>query len=68
MRILSAALIAAFFAAGTVAAYAQDAAPAPKVKCGKFKTQADCAAPDCKWKADKTDATKGKCSKAKKAK
>ncbi|MGO9486658.1 MAG: hypothetical protein ACLPX9_19130, partial [Rhodomicrobium sp.] len=72
MRILSAAIIAAFFAAGSVAAYAQDAAPAPaakaapKVKC-KGKAEADCKAPDCTWTAG-TGSAAGKCTKAKKTK
>jgi hypothetical protein len=73
MRILTAALVAAFFTAGSVAAYAQDAAPAPvktaktaKVKCSK-KAEAECVAPDCTWTAG-TGSAKGKCTKAKKAK
>jgi hypothetical protein len=70
MRILLAAVVAAFFTAGSVAAYAQDAAPAKtakaKVKCSK-KAEADCTAPDCTWTAG-TGSAKGKCTKAKKKK
>ena len=73
MRILLAAIVAAFFTAGSVAAYAQDAAPAApvktakaKVKCSK-KAEADCTAPDCTWTAG-TGSAKGKCTKAKKKK
>jgi hypothetical protein len=71
MRILSAAIFVAFFAAGSVAAYAQDAAPAApaktaKVKCKKL-AEADCKAPDCTWTAG-TGSAKGKCTKAKKSK
>ncbi len=71
MRILSAAVIAAFFTAGSVAAYAQTPTPAApaktapaKVKCSK-RAEADCTAPDCKWTPG-TGSAKGKCSKAKK--
>jgi hypothetical protein len=72
MRIFSAALVAAFFAAGTVAAYAETA-PAPakaaapaKVKCKKL-AEAACVAPDCTWTPG-VGSAKGKCTKAKKAK
>jgi hypothetical protein len=66
MRILLAAIVAAFFTAGSVAAYAQDAAPAKtaKVKCSK-KAEAECTAPDCTWTPG-TGSAKGKCTKAKK--
>lgn len=68
MRILSAAIIAALFASGSIAAYAQEAAPAAKAapaksKC-KGKAEAECVAPDCKWTAG-TGTAKGKCTKAK---
>jgi hypothetical protein len=69
MRILVAAIVAAFFAAGSVAAYAQDAEPAPapmakpvKVNCKKLDEEACTATPACTWTA------KGKCIKAKKKK
>jgi len=72
MRTLSAALIAAFFTAGSLAAYAQTPAPsapaktAPaKVKC-RARAEADCTAPDCKWTPPTGSQTAGKCSKAKK--
>ncbi len=69
MRILSAAIMAAFFTAGSVAAHAQDAEPAPapmakpaKVSCKKLDKEACTATAACKWTA------KGKCVKAKKKK
>jgi len=69
MRILSAAVIAAFFTAGSLAAYAQTPAPAAppktaKVKCSK-RAEAECTAPDCTWTPGKGTAA-GKCSKTKK--
>jgi hypothetical protein len=73
MRILSAAMIAAFFTAGSLAAYAQTAAPAtpaaPAAKKAKCKglTEANCKAPDCTWVAPTGTQTKGKCKKAKAA-
>jgi hypothetical protein len=71
MRILLAAIVAAFFTAGSVAAYAQDAAPAApaktaKVKCSK-KAEAECTAPDCTWTPG-TGSAKGQCTKPKKKK
>jgi hypothetical protein len=71
MRILSAAVIAALFTAGSLTASAQDAAPAPKpakIKCSKLTTEADCKAPDCAWTAPTDPSKKGKCTKAKKTK
>ncbi len=72
MRILLAAVMAAFFTAGSLAAYAQTPAPATppaktapaKVKCKK-RAEADCTAPDCTWTAG-TGTAAGKCSRAKK--
>ena len=69
MRILSAAVIAAFFTAGSLAAYAQTPAPATppaqtapaKVKCKK-RAEADCTAPDCKWTAG-TGSAAGRCTR-----
>ncbi len=78
MRILSAAIVAAFFTAGSLAAYAQAPAEAPatapaqakpaKVKCSKKTTEADCAAPKCTWTPATDPSKPGKCSKTKKAK
>ncbi len=71
MRTLSAALIAAFFTAGSLAAYAQAPAPAApakpaKVKCSK-RAEADCtAAAGCTWTPPTGTQTAGKCSKTKK--
>ncbi|MGO8953597.1 MAG: hypothetical protein ACLPWS_06425 [Rhodomicrobium sp.] len=72
MRILLAAVIAAFFTAGSLAAYAQTTAPATpaaptagKVKCRK-RAEADCKAPDCTWTPGADASTPGKCSKSKK--
>ena len=68
MRILSAAILAAFFTAGTVSAYAQAQAPAKPAKaksCSK-RTEAECTAPDCSWTAPTGKQKTGKCSKAKK--
>jgi hypothetical protein len=72
MRILSAAIVAAFFAAGSVAAYAQDAAPAApaktaKVKCKKLDETGCKANAACTWTAG-TGTAAGKCTKAKKSK
>jgi hypothetical protein len=70
MRILSAAILAAFFTAGTVSAYAQSAAPAKpaatKVKACSKRTEAECTAPDCSWTAPTGKQKTGKCAKAKK--
>jgi hypothetical protein len=69
MRILSAAILAAFFTAGTVSAYAQGAAPAApaaKAKTCSKRTEAACTAPDCSWTAPTGKQKTGKCSKAKK--
>jgi hypothetical protein len=65
MRTFTAAVIAAFFAAGTVAAYAETAAKtAPKCK---GMVEADCKANTaCKWTAG-TGSAAGKCTKAKKS-
>ncbi len=75
MRILSAAIFVAFFAAGSVAAYAQDAAPAApaapaktaKVKCKKLDETGCKANAACTWTAG-TGSAKGKCTKVKKSK
>jgi len=72
MRILSVAVVAALFTVGSLAAYAQTAAPAPakpaaKVKCRKL-AEADCKAPDCTWTPGADASKPGKCSKATKAK
>jgi hypothetical protein len=69
MRILSAAVIAAFFTAGSLAAYAQTQAPAAPaktatVKCSK-RAEADCTPPACTWTPG-TGSAAGKCTKAKK--
>jgi hypothetical protein len=66
MRILSAAIVAAFFTAGSMAAHAETAKPVATktVKCTK-RAEAECTAPDCTWTAGKGSA-KGKCTKAKK--
>jgi hypothetical protein len=70
MRILSAAILAAFFTAVTVSAYAQTAAPAKpattKAKACSKRTEAECTAPDCSWTAPTGKQKTGKCSKAKK--
>ncbi len=71
MRILSAAILAALFTAGTLpAAYAQGTAPAPskaaKPKACSKRTEAECTAPDCSWTAPTGKAKTGKCTKAKK--
>jgi hypothetical protein len=71
MRILLAAIVAAFFTAVSFAAHAETAETAKpaasktaKVKCTK-RAEAACTAPDCAWTAGKGSA-KGKCTKAKK--
>jgi hypothetical protein len=68
MRILLAAIVAAFFTAGSLAAHAETAklvaSKTAKVKCTKV-AEAECTAPDCTWTAGKGSA-KGKCTKAKK--
>ncbi len=72
MRILSAAAIAALFAVGTLSAYtpaamaAGETAAKPKA-CSK-RTEAECKAPDCEWKAPTGKQKKGKCVKAPKPK
>ncbi len=68
MRILSAAIVAAFFTAGSVAAYAQDAAPAAKpakLNCKKLDEDSCKANVACTW-TDGKGSAKGKCTKAKK--
>ncbi len=66
MRILSAAVLAALFTAGTLTAYAQTTAPATtKVKCRNL-AEADCKAPDCTWTPPADPSQKGKCSRTKK--
>ncbi len=69
MRILLAAAVAAFFAAGTLSASAQAPAPAAAAKpkaCKTLKSEADCTPrTDCTWTAG-TGTAKGKCTKAKK--
>jgi len=73
MRILSAAIFVAFFAAGSVAAYAQDAAPAApaakpaKTNCKKLDETGCKANAACTWTAG-TGSAKGKCTKVKKSK
>jgi hypothetical protein len=70
MRILSAAILAALFTAGSVSAYAQAPAPAPakpaKAKSCSKRTEAECTPPDCSWTAPTGKQKTGKCSKAKK--
>jgi hypothetical protein len=70
MRILSAAILAAFFTAGSVSAYAQGTAPAPaktaNPKACSKRTEAECTAPDCSWTAPTGKQKTGKCAKAKK--
>ncbi len=73
MRILSAAIFVAFFAAGSVAAYAQDAAPAApaakpaKTGCKKLDETGCKANAACTWTAG-TGTAAGKCTKVKKSK
>jgi hypothetical protein len=68
MRILSAAILAAFFTAGTVSAYAQSAVipVAAKAKACSKRTEAECTAPDCSWTPPAAKQKTGKCAKAKK--